>query len=59
MAESLFDEFGRAFDVLLVPGNKGVYDVTVDDELIYSKWETQRHAEYDEVAEKIRKRVPA
>ena len=59
MAESLFDEFGRAFDVLLVPGNKGVYDVTVDDELIYSKWETQRHAEYDEVAEKIRERVPA
>ena len=57
MAESLFDEFGSAFDILLVPGEKSVFDVTVADDLIYSKWKTQRHAEYEEVAEKIRQLV--
>ena len=30
-------------------GTKGVYDVTVDSELIYSKGETGRHAEPGEV----------
>ncbi len=30
-------------------GTKGVYDVTVDGELIYSKAETGRHAEPGEV----------
>ena len=59
MAEKIFDEFGRAFNVLLIPGEKGVYDVTVEGELIYSKHETGRHAEWDEVAEKIRPHVAA
>ena len=30
-------------------GSKGVYDVTVDGDLIYSKHETGRHAEPGEV----------
>ena len=57
MAENIFDEFGRDFDVLLVPGDKGVYDVTVDGDLIYSKHQTGRHAEWEEVAEELRTRV--
>ena len=57
MAEKIFDEFGREFSVLLVPGDKGIYDVTVDGELIYSKHETGRHAEWEEVAEQLRERV--
>jgi len=54
MAEKIFDEFGLTFKVVLVPGEKGVYDVTVGDDLVYSKHETGRHAEWEEVAEKIR-----
>lgn len=33
----------------LKPGSKGVFDVTVDGKLIYSKAETGRHAEPGEV----------
>ena len=57
MAEKIFDEFVMTFDILLVPGEKGVYDVTVEGDRIYSKHETGRHAEYEEVAEKIREHV--
>jgi predicted Rdx family selenoprotein len=35
----------------LVTGVKGVFDVTVDGELIYSKGDTGRHAEPGEVLE--------
>jgi selenoprotein W-related protein len=36
-------------DVALVMGGSGVFDVTVDGEMLYSKKETGRHAEDDEV----------
>lgn len=36
-------------EVRLVTGDKGVFDVRVDGELIYSKHETGRHAEPGEV----------
>jgi selenoprotein W-related protein len=55
MAEELFEEFGQAFEVLLIPSKGGVFEVTVDGDLIYSKLETSRHAEYTEVAQPIRK----
>ncbi len=35
----------------LTPGSSGVYDVTVDGDLIYSKDETGRHAEPGEMLE--------
>ena len=35
----------------LVTGVKGVFDVTVDGELIYSKGDTGRHAEPGEILE--------
>ena len=37
-------------DVRLIPGGSGVFDVTVDDELIYSKHETGRHADSGEIS---------
>jgi selenoprotein W-related protein len=40
--------------VTLVPSRGGVFEVTVDSELVYSKKATGRHAEYDEVLAKIR-----
>jgi selenoprotein W-related protein len=36
-------------DLTLVTGSKGVFDVRVNGELIYSKHETKRHAEPGEV----------
>lgn len=44
-------------DIRLVTGSKGVYDVRVDGELVYSKDETDRHAEDGEVLEIFRKIV--
>ncbi len=55
MAEELFEEFGQAFEILLIPSKGGVYEVTVDGDLVYSKLETGRHAEYAEVAQPIRR----
>lgn len=36
-------------DLRLIMGTKGVFDVKVDDSLLYSKHETGRHAEDGEV----------
>ena len=36
-------------DLRLITGSKGVFDVRVDGELLYSKAETGRHAEPGEV----------
>jgi selT/selW/selH-like putative selenoprotein len=55
MAEQLFEEFGQSFEILMIPARGGVFEVTVDDDLIYSKLATGRHAEYDEVAQPIRR----
>ena len=40
----------------LVTGSKGVFDVEVDGEILYSKHETGRHAEPGEVLELFRRR---
>ena len=44
-------------DLTLVMGSKGVFDVEVDGELIYSKRATGRHAEPGEVLRLFRERV--
>jgi predicted Rdx family selenoprotein len=43
-------------DLTLVTGSKGVFDVLVDDDLLYSKKETGRHANPGEVLELFRDR---
>ena len=55
MAEQLFEEFGQAFEILLIPSRGGAFEVKVDDDLVYSKLATGRHAEYAEVAQPIRR----
>jgi predicted Rdx family selenoprotein len=37
MAEAIFDEFGAAFEVRLIPSRGGVFEVIVDGDLVYSK----------------------
>jgi selenoprotein W-related protein len=44
-------------DLTLVMGSKGVFDVSVDGELLYSKHATGRHAQPGEVLELFRQRV--
>ncbi len=44
-------------DVTLVTGSKGVFDVEVDGERIYSKHETGRHAKPGEVLQRFRAHV--
>ena len=55
MAEKLLEEFETGVSSMqLIPSKGGVFEVVVDGDLVYSKKETGRHAEYDEVAERIR-----
>ncbi len=42
--------------VTLVTGTKGIFDVEVDGEILYSKHATGRHAEPGEVLELFRER---
>jgi predicted Rdx family selenoprotein len=44
-------------DLTVVAGSKGIFDVTVDGELLYSKHATGRHAEPGEVLQLFRERV--
>ncbi len=44
-------------DLVLVTGAKGVFDVEVDGELIYSKHQTGRHAEAGEVLRLFREHI--
>ncbi len=55
MAEGLLNEFEFDIDGLtLIPSKGGVFEVTLGETLVYSKIETERHAEYEEVAAPIR-----
>lgn len=58
MADKLLGEF--EFDIgslTLIPSSGGVYEVIAGNSLVYSKKETGRHAEYEEVASPIREIV--
>ncbi len=44
-------------DLRLVTGGAGIFDVAVDDELIYSKGQTGRHADPGEVLELFKAHV--
>ena len=41
-------------DLSLIPSRGGVYEVVVDDRLIYSKKQTGRHVEHDDVLRSVR-----
>ncbi len=49
-ASDLLTNYQHVIDTLsFTTGSKGVFDVTVDGEVLYSKAETGRHAEAGEV----------
>jgi len=45
----LKDHVASISEICLIPGDNGKYEITVNDELIYSKFETGRHAEPPEI----------
>lgn len=53
MEAEIKEEFSGA-EVTLVEGSGGVFEVTVDGELVFSKTELDRHAEPGEVLRLIR-----
>lgn len=58
VAEDLLGDYQHRIDALtLVPGPKGIFDVAVNGELIFSKYVTGRHARPGEVLESFREIV--
>ncbi|HEY65490.1 MAG TPA: SelT/SelW/SelH family protein [Caldilineae bacterium] len=58
MTEQLLSDFEPEIEELtLIPSDGGVYEVEVDGELIYSKKQTGRHAEYEEVKKAIQAKL--
>ena len=51
MAAELKQRYG--VDAELKPGHKGIFDVEVDGELVYSKYDTHRFPKPNEVGEAI------
>ena len=41
-------------ELVLVPSRGGVFEVAVDDQLVYSKKATGRHADHDEILASVR-----
>src|SRR3989454_12199097 len=57
-ADAILKEFGESLSALrLVPGDHGVYDVAVDDTVVFSLEKTNRFPESTELIQKIRARV--
>jgi selenoprotein W-related protein len=57
-AQDLLFHYQHVIDELtLVTGSKGVFDVVVDGDTIYSKAKEGRHAEPGEVLERFRARL--
>lgn len=58
MTERLLEEFLVQIEAItLVPSSGGVYEVTIDGDLVYSKKATGEHAEYEDVAAPVRERL--
>mgnify|MGYP001813144414 CR=1 FL=1 len=55
MANHILEEFEHKIDgFTLIPSGGGVFEVVVGDHLVYSKKETGRHTDYDEVGPLVR-----
>lgn len=58
MVNQLLGEFeDNVENINLIPSDGGRFEVVVDGDLVYSKLETGRHAEYEDVAAPIRAKI--
>lgn len=54
----ILEEFEPSIsEFILIPSRGGVFEVTVDGDLIYSKKATRRHADPEEVLQALRSRA--
>lgn len=54
MADKLLNDFeDRIENLCLIPSDGGIFEITVDGRLVYSKRATGRHATYEEVRDAI------
>jgi selenoprotein W-related protein len=59
-AKELLSNYQHVISELrLVTGSRGVFDVRIDDELVFSKHAVGRHAEPGELLGLLRERLPA
>lgn len=59
MTETLIKEFELQVESWeLIPGEGGVYEVTVNGELVFSKKALGRHAEIEEIREALQSKLP-
>jgi len=56
LAATLSESFG--IEAKLIKGSGGVFDVAVDDAVIYSKHETGRFPAHDEIIKLIKRKTP-
>ncbi len=57
-ADALLKEFGSRIETLeLVPGEHGVYDVAVDDEIVYSIEQEHRFPEIPDLIQRVQRKV--
>jgi selenoprotein W-related protein len=55
MAGQILEEFEHKIDdFTLIPSHGGVFEVLVGDTLVYSKKETGRHTDYEEIGPAVR-----
>ncbi len=55
VAEELLGSYQHRIDGLtLIPGPRGIFDVTINGELIFSKYAVNRHARPSEVLDSFR-----
>ncbi len=58
MVTKVLEEFEEKVDnINLIPSDGGRFEFVVDGDLVYSKLETGRHAEYEDIAATLRARV--
>lgn len=58
LAQSILDEQKqKIYEVTLFPSSDGVFEVTLNEELIFSKKQLDRHAEENEIEEIIRTKL--
>jgi selenoprotein W-related protein len=57
LAEAVLDEFGQDVkELTLIPSRGGVFEVTVNGRLVFSKKQTGRHPSLDEVRKLLREK---
>jgi len=55
LAAELLDQFEAEIETLtLIPSDGGKFEISVNDQLLYSKLQTRRHAEPGEVRDLVR-----